>query len=164
MYWLVNNGICSWQQRRHWVQYGESSVRLQWRHNGRDGVSNHQPRHCLLNRSYRRRTKKTSKLRVTGLCEGNSPVTDEFTAQMASNAENVPFDDVIMNLRVVDLITFVLWWHPRDIGKNFWYYSPVIISRPKRNNSRTPVYKISDNKGVLQLFTRFHPLSYGVLE
>ena len=26
---------------------------------------------------------------VTGLCEGNSPVTDEFPAQKASNAENV---------------------------------------------------------------------------
>ena len=32
---------------------------------------------------------KTSKLRVTGLCAGNSPVTYEFPAQMASNAENV---------------------------------------------------------------------------
>ena len=37
----------------------------------------------------RRRSKKTSKLRVTGLCEGNSPVTDEFPAQSASNAEKV---------------------------------------------------------------------------
>ena len=27
--------------------------------------------------------------RVTGLCAGNSPVTGEFHAQMASNAENV---------------------------------------------------------------------------
>ena len=33
--------------------------------------------------------KKTSKLRVTGLCVGNSPVTGEFPAQRASNAENV---------------------------------------------------------------------------
>ena len=41
--------------------------------------------------------KKTSKLRVTGLCEGKSPVTGEFPAQMASNADNVPFHDVIMN-------------------------------------------------------------------
>ena len=32
---------------------------------------------------------RTSKLRVTGLCEGNSPVTGEFPAQIASNAENV---------------------------------------------------------------------------
>ena len=41
--------------------------------------------------------KKTSKLRVTGLCEGNSPVTGEFTAQRASNAEMFPFDGVIMH-------------------------------------------------------------------
>ena len=45
--------------------------------------------YCLLNRLFRRRSKKTSKLRVTGLCAGNLPVTGEFPAQMASNAENV---------------------------------------------------------------------------
>ena len=61
---------------------------LQWRRNGRDSVSNHQPQHCLLSRVFRRRSKKTSKLRVTGLCVGNSPVTDEFPAQRASNTEN----------------------------------------------------------------------------
>ena len=37
----------------------------------------------------RRRSKKTSKLCVAGLCGGNSPVTGEFPAQRASNAENV---------------------------------------------------------------------------
>ena len=62
---------------------------LQWRHSGRDGVPNHQPHGCLLNRSFRRRSKETSKLRVTGLCAGNSPVTGELPAQLASNAENV---------------------------------------------------------------------------
>ena len=51
----------------------------QWRHNW----------HCVLNRLSRRRSKKTSKLRVTGLCNGNSPVTGEFLAQRASNAEYV---------------------------------------------------------------------------
>ena len=50
---------------------------------------NHQPHDCLLNRLFRRRSKKTSKPRVTGLCVGNSPVTGEFPAQMACNAENV---------------------------------------------------------------------------
>ena len=35
--------------------------------------------------------KKKSKLRVTGLCVGNSPVTGEFPAQIASNVENVSF-------------------------------------------------------------------------
>ena len=33
--------------------------------------------------------KKTSKLRVAGLCEGNSPVTSEFPSQKTINAENV---------------------------------------------------------------------------
>ena len=62
---------------------------LRWRHNGRDSVSNHQPLDCLLNRLFRRRSKKTSKLRVTGLCAWNSPGTGEFPAQMASYAESV---------------------------------------------------------------------------
>ena len=62
---------------------------LQRRHDGRDHVSNHQPRDCLLNRLSRRRSKSTPKLRVTGLCEGNSPATGEFPAQRVSNAENV---------------------------------------------------------------------------
>ena len=38
---------------------------------------------------FRRRSKETSKLRVTGLCVGNSPGTGEFPAQRASNAENI---------------------------------------------------------------------------
>ena len=33
--------------------------------------------------------RKTSKLRVTGHCQGNSPVTGEFPAQRSNNAENV---------------------------------------------------------------------------
>ena len=37
-----------------------------------------------------RRSKKISKLRVTGFCAGNSSVTGEFPAQMASNADNAP--------------------------------------------------------------------------
>ena len=60
---------------------------LRWRHNDHDSVSNHQPLGCLLNRLFRRRSKKTSKLRVTGLCVGNSP--GEFPAQRASYEENV---------------------------------------------------------------------------
>ena len=52
-------------------------------------VSNHRRLDCLLNRLLGRGSKKTSKLRVTGLCEGNSPVTGEFPTQKASNAENV---------------------------------------------------------------------------
>ena len=55
---------------------------FQWRDNGRDGVPNHQPHDFLFNRLFRRRSNKTSKLRVT-------PVTGEFPAQMASYAENI---------------------------------------------------------------------------
>ena len=62
---------------------------LRWRHNGHESVSNHQPYHCLLNLLFGCTSKKTWKLRVTGLCVGNSPGTGEFAAQMASNAENV---------------------------------------------------------------------------
>ena len=76
---------CSLQASKHQLRL----VSLHWRHNGRDSVSNHQPHDCLLNRLCRRRSKKTSKLRVTGLCVGNSPGTGEFPAQRASNAENV---------------------------------------------------------------------------
>ena len=77
---------CCLRNGGHFVQ---GKMTLLWCHNGRDGVSNHQPRHCLLNILYKRRSNKTSKLRVTDLFAGNSPVTGEFPAQMASNAENV---------------------------------------------------------------------------
>ena len=63
---------------------------LQWRHNGCVGVSSHQPNNCLLNRLFGRRSKKASKLRVTGLCAGNSQGAGEFPAQLASYAENIP--------------------------------------------------------------------------
>ena len=64
------------------------SCSLQWRQNGLDGVSNPQTLHCLLSRLFGCRSKKISKLRVTGLCAGNAPGTGEFPAPMASNAEN----------------------------------------------------------------------------
>ena len=65
------------------------AISLAWRHNEFDGVSYHQHLDYLLGRLSRRRSKKTSKLRITGLCEGNSLVTGEFPAQRASYAENV---------------------------------------------------------------------------
>ena len=77
------------------------AMALQWRHNGRDGVSNHQS--PILNRLFWRRSKKTSKLCVTGLCVGNSPVTGEFPAQRASNAENVS-----------------IWWRHHGIDYARW--------------------------------------------
>ena len=69
----------------------EGGNALWWRYNERDGVSNHQPHDCLLSRLFRRRSKKISKLLVTGLCEWNSLVTGEIPAQRASDAEIVSF-------------------------------------------------------------------------
>ena len=76
----------------------------QWRHNGRDAVSNHLPHDCLLNRLFRRKSKKTSKLHLTGLCEGNTSVTGEFPGQKASSAEN-----------------FSIWWchHATEIISSY---------------------------------------------
>ena len=71
-----------------WVS-AHTRITLRWRHNGHDGISNHQSHHCLLIRLFRRRSKKTSKPRVTGLCAGKSSVTREFSAQKASSAKNV---------------------------------------------------------------------------
>ena len=94
-YWGL--GLCSCDSRT-----------LLWRHNEHDSVSNHQPHHCLLNRLFGHRSKKTSKLRVTGLCEGNSPGTGEFPAQKARNAENVS-----------------IWWRHHDI--NIYPYRCVSV-------------------------------------
>ena len=86
-------------------------VSLQWRHNDLDGVSNHQPHGCLVDCLYRRRSKKTSKLCVTGLCAGNSPVTGEFPAHRASNAEDVPIwwrhHVCLYKLRISESICFL---------------------------------------------------------
>ena len=69
---------------------------LRWRHNDHDGVPNHQPHGFLLNRLFRRRSKKTSKLRVTGLCEGNSPGPVNSPHKGPVTRKMFPFDDVIM--------------------------------------------------------------------
>ena len=57
-----------------WLVRGNTS---QWHHNVRDGVSTQWRQECLHNRSFRRKSKKTSKLRATGLCEAphKGPVT-----------------------------------------------------------------------------------------
>ena len=122
-HWVKYRTICNYssvlfyQHLTHWVLGGVAVIiyyredkyleyflwtlpsfkSLHWRHNGHDSVSNHQPNDCLLNRLFRCRSKKTSKLRVTGLCVGgihrrpvNSPYKWPVTRKM------FPFDDVIM--------------------------------------------------------------------
>ena len=73
----------------------------QWCHNERDDISNHLHFDCLLKNLFRHRSKKTSKLRVIGLCEGihqwpvDSPRKGPVTQKM------FPFDDIIMKLLFV---------------------------------------------------------------
>ena len=55
--------------------------------------------------------KKTSKLRVTGFWAGNSPVTSEFPAQRASNAENV-----------------VIWWRHHESCYH-WYLPSLSLNK-----------------------------------
>ena len=69
---------------------------LQWRHNGCDGVSNHQPHDCLLNRLFKAQFKENIKaLRHWPWC-GNSPVTVEFPTRRPVTRKMYPFDDVIV--------------------------------------------------------------------
>ena len=89
-----------------WLVWTGVNNALQGRHNGHDSVSNHQPDDCLFNRLFGRRSKKTSKLRVTGLCAGNSPGTGEFPVHMASNAENVS-----------------IWWRHHGKNVNVTFYT-----------------------------------------
>ena len=77
--------------------------------------------------------RKTSKLRVTGLCAGNSPETGEFPAQRASNAENVS-----------------IWWRHHAFERNShsdWsschYTSSNVI------NSLAPGRCVNDFKSVI---------------
>ena len=74
-----------WSNSMHWMgRLFLVIFSLQWRHNEPDGVSNHQFHDCLLNRLFRRRSKKTSKLRVTAFVRGihrwpvNSPTKGQW--------------------------------------------------------------------------------------
>ena len=117
---------------------------LQWRHNDHDSVSNHQPRCCLLNRSFRRRSKKTSKLRVTDLCVGNSSGLVNSPYKGPVTRKMFPFDDVIMirlphvpmqqtNKNIVKYTTrihyeLLVWSLKREQTLPFAYFMRYIVS------------------------------------
>ena len=86
----VNYDLFPWSWWR-----GAGDLRRHRRHK-HYGVPNHQPHGCLLNRLFRRRSKKTSKLRVTGLCVGNSLGPVNSPHKGAVTRRMFPFDDVIM--------------------------------------------------------------------
>ena len=85
---------------------------------------------------FRRSSKKTSKLRVTGLCEGNSPVTGDFPAQMASNTENVsifimlalePSNNVLYHWRNESFLYDYTSIHPQTLRQCFNPLGPVVV-------------------------------------
>ena len=129
---IISNFDDNWRQ--WWAcDCWHLSIPLRWLHNGHDGVSNHQPHDCLLNRLFRRRSKKTPKLRVTGLCVGNSPGTGEFPAQMASNAEKVS-----------------IWWRHHAV---IWYTS-MSLHHPCCHSSRNDIlYQQRENVPGSQLLS-----------
>ena len=119
---------------------------LKWRHNECDCVSNHQPHHCLLNHLFGRRSNKTSKLRVTGLCAGNSPGTGEFPAQMASKAENAS-----------------IWWRHHGYGTHILFQAPCTLSfHFLYYMSVAPFYHTHKYTHYMHAGTRTHVHAYGV--
>ena len=127
---------------------------LRWGHNGRDSVSNHQPHHCLLNCLFRGRSKKTSKLRVTGLCVGNSPGTGEFPAQMASNAENT---SIWWRHHVVYICWGILFekkipFHSCVVNQNFSYLLAMLCCC----NSVPGTHFTNDFSITIQIRWKFH--------
>ena len=108
----VSNSNKVFEDGRKYQFYGCVPCALHWGHNDHDGVSNYQPHGCLLNRLFRRRSKKTSKLRVTGLCAGNSPGPVNSPHKGPVTRKMLPFDDVIM------------YWSCKD--------SPSAIDSPQR--------------------------------
>ena len=117
---------------------------LQWRHNERDGVSNHRRLHCLLNPLLRHISKKTSKLRVIGLCDGEPRATCGFLSQrVRKNKQNS------------------IWWryhwlekYQHGIGYVFTAHSAMQMQLPRDNrmlcawnfnqNTIKLIYKISE--------------------
>ena len=113
---------------------------LQWHHNGGAGISNHQPHDCLLKCLFGRRSKKTSKLHVTGLCERNSPVTGEFPAQMASKVENVS-----------------IWWRHHDNGGCLWAPQPELTYWVKILYVRSCIFvNVASSSFIIKIMITLH--------
>ena len=93
------SSLWSYQDIQITACYKRNWLTLHWRPNDHDGVSNHQPHGCLLNRLFRRRSKQTSKLRLTGICVENSPGPVNSPHKGPVTRKMFPFDDVIMRNR-----------------------------------------------------------------
>ena len=125
---MFRNKVIIYRYERASTTRGHSSL---WRHNGRYGVSNHQPHECLLNYSFKRRSKKTWKLRITGLCAGNSPVRPVNSPhKWPVKRKMFPFDDVIILFKYYFTLCRVLMWF-RNTGNWFCSFPRIrFLSEP----------------------------------
>ena len=94
--WLANSKFYHLLQGYFTATGAMKWLPLKWHHYGRDGVSNH----CLFNRLFRLRSKKTSKLRVTGLCVGNWPGPVKSPHKGPVTWKMFPFDDICGSMEV----------------------------------------------------------------
>ena len=111
----------------YWSSSVWSSSTLRWRHNKCDVVSNHRRSDCLLNRLFRRRSKRTSTLCVTGLCEGNSLVTGAVDAPHKGpvTRKMAPFHDVIM----------MPWWV--NGYARYTFSTPLVVLSQEATKNKT---------------------------
>ena len=125
---------------------------LQWRHNDHDGVSNNQPHGCLLKPLFRRRSKKTSKLRVTGLWVGNSPGPVNSPHKGPVTRKMFPFDDVITDsndlnqinaVSICMFIRFKVRFSTQKIGKSKW--RPYIFCSSGDKLKQFQMYRMYNN-------------------
>ena len=99
----IKQHICTLKRQLSWRQLwcrrlqGRLSSSSQSHRNERAGVSSHRRLDCLLSCLLRRRSKETSKFCVSGIFEGNSPVTGDFRHKGLVTRKMCPFDDIIMD-------------------------------------------------------------------
>ena len=91
---------------------------IKWRHNGWDGVSNHQPHDCILNCFFQAQIKENIIAPRHWSRVGNLPVTGEFPAQKASNADDVS-----------------IWWR---------HHEPLLYTMVWRRMGHKPLSKNND--------------------
>ena len=95
---------------------------LQWRHNERDGVSNHQPHDRLLN-GFGRRSKKHQSYVSLAFVRGiyRSPVSSPHKGSVTR--KTFPFDDAIMNRCLLSPVSLYQLWpyivHSRYLAVSF---------------------------------------------
>ena len=147
---------------------------LHWCHNERDG--------CLLTRLFRRRSNKTSKLRVSGLCEGNVPVTGEFPAQGTVTRifsiwwyhhdtpyfNNYPTTHMAMGFQVHEVSSIIkkccsifIWRTPiKNIKDNESVYAHLLRQLPectKNKYNKTEIWEVCN---IFHLWRRIGPILY----